>query len=84
MRRQVAQAGCTVDSLTVGGGRIAGVIACATANQPVVRLSGDYTDTAYAVNLESSAVVDASQAGGPARATVRMFARWTGRRVGPC
>jgi len=84
MRRQVAQASCTIDTLTVGGGRISGVIACATLNQPVVTLSGDYTDTAYDVNLVSAAVVDASQVGGPARAPVRMFARWTGRRVGPC
>ena len=76
VRQQIAAASCTVQSLTVIGGKIDGVIACTTIYQPVVQISGLYSDSAYSVNLASSGVV----AGAP----LQVFARWAGRRLGSC
>ncbi len=76
VRQQIAAANCAVQSLTVIGGKIDGVIACTSINQPVVQVSGLYSDSAYSVHLASSGVV----AGAP----VTVFARWAGRRLGAC
>jgi Protein of unknown function (DUF3617) len=76
VRQQIAAASCTVQSLTVIGGKIDGVIACTSINQPVVQVSGLYSDSAYSVNLASSGVVGT--------APVTVFAKWVGRRLGSC
>jgi Protein of unknown function (DUF3617) len=76
VRQQIAAANCTVQTLTVIGGSVDGVIACSSINQPVVRVSGLYSNAAYSLQLASTGVV----AGAP----VKAFARWVGRRVGDC
>lgn len=76
VRQQIAAASCTVQSLSVIGGKIDGVIACNSINQPVVQVSGLYSDAAYSVNLASSGVVGT--------APVTVFAKWVGRRLGSC
>lgn len=76
VRQQIAAANCAVQSLTVIGGKIDGVIACTSINQPVVQVSGLYSDSAYSVNLASSGVVSGTP--------VTVFARWAGRRLGSC
>jgi len=84
VRQQIAAASCTINSLSVAGGQISGVISCTSINQPVVSINGQYNGSSYSVDLASSAVVDMSQVGGPAKAPVKSFAKWTGRHVGPC
>lgn len=84
VRQQIAAASCTVNSLSVVNGTIDGVIACSSINKPVVNLEGDYSKTAYSVNLVSSGVVDLRKLGGSANAPVTVFAKWTGARVGDC
>lgn len=76
VRQQIAAASCTVQSLTVIGGKIDGLIACNSINQPVVQVSGLYSDSAYSVNLASSGVVGSTP--------VTVFAKWVGRRLGSC
>lgn len=76
VRQQIAAASCTVQSLSVIGGKIDGVIACHSINQPVVQVSGLYSDSAYSVNLASAGVVGT--------APVTVFAKWVGRRLGSC
>lgn len=76
VRQQIAAASCTVQSLSVIGGKIDGVIACNTINRPVVQISGLYSDSSYSVNLASSGVVGT--------APVTVFAKWVGSRLGSC
>jgi hypothetical protein len=84
VRQQIAAANCTVSSLAVAGGRISGVIACTSINQPTVSISGIYTGDAYSVDLASSGVVDLTQVGGSSQTPVKAFARWTGKHLGAC
>ena len=84
VKRQIATAGCTSRSLSVGNGKINGVIACPSVNQPVVKVTGQYSNSDYSADLVSEGVVDASAIGGPSQMPVKVYSRWSGRLLGPC
>lgn len=84
VRQQIADASCSINRLSVINGKITGQIACATMNKPVVTLVGQYSTSAYSVDLVSDAVVDRRAEGGAANAPVTVFAKWIGARLGNC
>ncbi len=84
VRQQIATASCTINTLSVVDGKIAGVISCSSINQPVVTISGKYTRSTYSVDLASSGVVDLTPLGGSAKAPLNAFAKWAGRHLGAC
>ncbi len=73
---QIAATGCTASKLRVAGGKVDADIACPSQNQSRLLASGEYSDAAYSVNLVSDSTVGASP--------VRVFAKWTGKRLGDC
>lgn len=76
VRQQIAAAGCEAVSLTIGDGKISGVLSCPGQAATAVRIGGQYSKNAYDVDVGVSGAVPS----GP----VSLFARWKGRRLGDC
>lgn len=84
IREQIASADCTVDQLSVAGGRVAGVVSCPDVNQFKASIIGQYTPRSYSMDVTSSVVLDTRQGGGSAKSAMKRLAQWRGHRIGPC
>ena len=83
-RQQIAAAQCSVQSLTVGMGKISGTISCANENQVQMKVDGRYDNRSYDIDLVSTSTIMMPPAAGGQAVPVKLYGKWTGRMVGVC
>ena len=83
-RQQIAAAQCTVQNLSVAGGKLSGLVTCANVYQAQMKLSGTYDGSRYDIDLVSTGTVPMPAPAGGKAVPVKLYGKWTGRLVGMC